>query len=529
VSDLGAFLGRFHPLVVHLPIGILIAAGLLEALARTQRFAGVRPAVGPTLIVGAAGAVLSAASGWLLGESGGYGGDTYTWHLRMGVGVAVGAVLTAAAYLAGSTTGQGPRAQGLKGPRDQGFKGPRARGLEGSRAEGCEGSTVPAAASASSPLGPWALGPLRPTARRVYPVLLVLTLVHVAAAGHLGGTLTHGEGYLTEYAPAFLRAGAGAEPAVTRVASETVVFDTLVQPVLDARCVSCHGPDSAQGGLRLDSVEALARGGDSGPVLAAGHPERSELLRRIWLPPSHREAMPPRGRRPVTASESALLAWWVSEGASFDGTLADANVTPVVQPVIEAALGPLDLGAPAILAVQVPPANPAAIETVMRTGVGVTPLADGTPFLRVHATTVAGTFGDAQVDDLLPLAPQVTWLSLSGTGVTDEGLARLAQFSHLTRLHLDRTGVGDAGLAHLARLERLEYLNLYGTSVTDEGLQQLAGLQQLRTVYLWQTKVTPDGAERLTAALPRLRVDLGAPEPVRAARQAPGTRAEAGR
>jgi hypothetical protein len=396
---------------------------------------------------------------------------------------------------------------------------------------------VPAAVSASSPLGPWTLGPLGPwplgplgpAAGRLYPVLLVLTLVHVAAAGHLGGTLTHGEGYLTEYAPAFLRAGAGGEPAVTRVASETVVFDTLVQPVLDARCVSCHGADSAQGGLRLDSVEAIAKGGDSGPVLAAGHPERSELLRRIWLPPSHKEAMPPRGRRPVTASESALLAWWVSEGASFDGTLADANVTPVVQPVIEAALGALDLGAPAILAVQVPPANPAAIETVTRTGVGVTPLADGTPFLRVHATNVAGTFGDAHVDDLLPLAPQVTWLSLSGTGVTDEGLARLAQFPHLTRLHLDRTGVGDAGLAHLARLERLEYLNLYGTSVTDEGLQQLAGLQQLRTVYLWQTKVTPAGAGRLTAALPRARVNLGAPEPVRAARDAAETKAEVGR
>jgi hypothetical protein len=482
VSDLGAFLGRFHPLVVHLPIGILIAAGLLEALARTRRFAGVRPAVGPTLIVGAAGAVLSAASGWLLGESGGYGGDTYTWHLRMGVGVAVGAVLTAVAYAAGSGRWQGPRAQGSKGPR------------------------VAAVA-------------------RAYPALLVVTLVHVAAAGHLGGTLTHGEGYLTEYAPAFLRAGAGAEQAVTRIAGETVVFDTLVQPVLDARCVSCHGPDSAQGGLRLDSPDAIARGGDSGPVLAAGHPERSELLRRIWLPPSHKEAMPPRGRRPVSASESALLAWWVSDGASFDGTLADANVTSVVQPVVEAALGPIDLGAPAILAVQVAPAGRAAVEAVTRAGIAVAPLADGTPFLRVHATNVAGTFGDEQMAQLLPIAPQVTWLSLSGTRVSDEGLAALAQFPHVTRLHLDRTDVTDAGLTHLSRLDRLEYLNLYGTAITDAGLQQLTGLQQLRTVYLWQTKVTPAGADRLSAALPRVRVDLGAPEPVRAARETTETKA----
>jgi uncharacterized membrane protein len=473
VTDLGAFLGRFHPLLVHLPIGILLVAGMLEVLARTRRYAGVRPAVGPALVLGAAGAVVSAASGWLLGETGGYGGDTYTWHLRMGIGVAVSAVLTAVAYVAGDPGRPAPHSWG------------RASALQ----------------------------------TAAYPSLLLITLAHVAAAGHLGGTLTHGEGYLTDHAPAFLRPRATADAPAPRVASETVVFDTLVQPVLHTRCVACHGPTSAQGGLRLDSKEGIATGGESGPVLAAGRPEASELLRRIWLPPSHKDAMPPRGRRPVTASEAVLLRWWIEQGASFDGTLADADVPPVVQPAIEAAVGPIDLGAPAILGVHVPSPDPVVVERVAASGVSVARLANGTPFLRVNSANVAARFGDEQLAMLVPLATQVTWLSLGGTRVSDAGLATLARFPNLTRLHLERTAVTDDGLAHLARLQRLEYLNLYGTAVTDAGLRHLTSLTQLRTLYLWQTKTTPAGIERLRAALPRLEVNAGIDEATQAGRK----------
>ena len=43
------------------------------------------------------------------------------------------------------------------------------------------------------------------------------------------------------------------------------VFLTEVKPLLNLRCVSCHGPDKAEGGLRLDTREAALKGGDSGP------------------------------------------------------------------------------------------------------------------------------------------------------------------------------------------------------------------------------------------------------------------------
>jgi hypothetical protein len=263
--------------------------------------------------------------------------------------------------------------------------------------------------------------------------------------------------------------------------------------------------------LRLDTPEGIRKGGQSGAALVAGRGGSSEIVRRVWLPPAHKDAMPPGGRRALTVAEASLVRWWIDQGARFDATLADVEIDPQLRPAIESMVGRLQPGAPAILAVKVPPADPAALAAVKALGVSVAPLSAATPLLRVHCTNVARTFGDAELARLVPLASQVTWLSLTGTRVTDAGLPVLEKFANLTRLHLDRTHVTDAGLRHLAGLTRLEYLNLYGSGVTDAGLGQLGGLGALRHLYAWQTGVTPAGAERLRARLPKLVVDLGAP------------------
>jgi len=470
VSELAEFAGRWHPVLVHVPIGALLVAGVLELLARTTRWHAVRPAVAPIVIAGAAAAIAAAATGYLLGASGGYAGPTFAWHQRAGVAVALGSVLSAAAY---AVRGRTPRP-------------------------------------------------------RLAPALLLLTLPAVVVAGHLGGTLTHGEGYLTERLPSWMR-GAPPPEAPPRVPADVKVYAELVAPVLNARCGTCHGAESPRGELRLDTPEGLRKGGHSGPAFVAGRAVSSEIVRRVWLPASHKDAMPPGGRRSLTAAEASLLRWWIDQGASFDATLADVELDPQLRPAVEAMVGRLQPGAPAILAVKVPPADPGALAAIRRMGVSVTPLATGTSLVEVHCTNVARTFGDAELARLVPLASQVTWLSLTGTQVTDAGLTVLARFPNLTRLHLDRTRVSDAGLASLAGLTRLEYLNLYGSAVSDSGLSQLSGLTSLREIYLWRTAVTPAGAERLRSGLPRLRVDLGAPEAAPGSYDAGGKAAKAGR
>jgi len=464
VSELTLFIGRFHPLLVHFPIALLLLAGGLEVrtwwLRRRSRTA-TGEGTGAVLVLGTIFALIAAGAGLLLGGSGGYGGPTFEWHQRFGVLVAIGAALSCVGWIA---------------TRRSGGKG-------------------------------WATV--------AYRTLLTTTLTMLVVAGHLGATLTHGDAYLTEHAPASVRSwiarfagGADAAPRVTRP-EQAIAYSTLVQPVLQSRCVKCHGESRTEGKLRLDTPKGIRKGGSDGPVIVPGRAADSEIVRRVWLPPSHKDAMPPRGSQPLPASEAALIRWWVEQGAPFDRKLSELEITADVEPAIEAVVGTLSRGGPTLPDVNVGAPDRNAIATAQRLGVSVVPLSSGNHFIEVHCTNAGAAFGDKELAALGPLAPQTVWLDLSNTRITDAGLATVTRFRNLTRLHLNRTRISDDGLKQLSGLDQLEYLNLYGTGVTDAGLQSLSSLRKLRTLYVWQTAVSGNGLERLRSALPRLEIDAG--------------------
>jgi uncharacterized membrane protein len=476
VIDLAPFVGRFHPLLVHFPIGILllaVAMQLVALVAARRRRVGVAlisdRAIAFVLGCGAVSAVAAATTGYLLGGSGGYTGETFDRHETLGIGVAILACVTTLVALL--------RVRSELARRSAFFRGAYAASLAG----------------------------------------IFITLMW---AGHLGATLTHGDGYLTEHAPAPVRwvlARLGVDvgmpaSAAPPSAEEALVFASLVEPVLRERCVQCHGAAKTEGELRLDGPDGLRKGGKSGPAFVAGQAAKSELVRRIWLPASHKDVMPPRGQRPLTPAEASLIRWWIDRGAKFDQKVLEADaeieIPPDVRPAIEEIVGkiPIDLGGPTLPKVKVGPADQAALAKVRATGVSIVPLSADTPFVHVHCTNVRATFGDAQLAALEAIAPQILWLDVSGTQITDAGLAVVERFPNVTRLHLNGTAITDAGITHLARLPHLEYLNLYGTKITDAGLAPLTGLANLRALYIWQTGVTTQGIDRLKASLPHLVV-----------------------
>ena len=452
--------GRTHPLVVHLPIGFLLLSLFLEAASRVRRFSRVRHSVPLALVLSAVSAIGAAAAGSLLASGGGYEGPTVLWHQRLGIGVAVACVAATALWYAASTR--------------------RAAAI-----------------------------------RRLYELSLFAAAGLLMTAGHLGGTLTHGSEYLTEYMPAPVRTAMQVLPgeappraAFNRI-DEAEIYGHLVKPVLQARCVSCHGPERQKGGLRLDSAEAILKGGESGPGAVPGKASESEIVRRIWLPEGHEDAMPPRGRKPLSVAEAELIRWWIDEGASFEETVAQVNPPPSVQAIVEQLAGPPEERIAPVLRTRIAAADTGAVRRARALGVSLRPIANGSAFLEAHCTGRVEPCGSRQLQALLPLARQMAVLHLGGSAIRDEDLATIGRLPNLTSLHLERTAVTDAGLAHLSRLQHLEYLNLYGTRVSDAGLPHLAGLKNLRSLHLWQTAATPAGAERLRGRLARVRVSLG--------------------
>jgi hypothetical protein len=96
---------------------------------------------------------------------------------------------------------------------------------------------------------------------------------------------------------------------------EVQFFETRIRPLLARRCFSCHGPDKQRSDLRLDSGDAVRRGGASGePAVVPGRPDQGRLIRAVHrrdgTPP-----MPPDGR--LTDRELADLARWVQTGAPY--------------------------------------------------------------------------------------------------------------------------------------------------------------------------------------------------------------------
>ena len=91
-------------------------------------------------------------------------------------------------------------------------------------------------------------------------------------------------------------------------------FATRVWPLLDSRCIQCHGPKKQKGALRLDSREAALKGGDSGPALVPKKPKESLLLRLVRHAEKDLE-MPPKEK--LTDGEVAILERWIAEGAPW--------------------------------------------------------------------------------------------------------------------------------------------------------------------------------------------------------------------
>jgi len=190
--------------------------------------------------------------------------------------------------------------------------------------------------------------------RAAYGVALLLLFSGLLVTSHWGGSLTHGQGYLTHYLPAFERQWSATQPA-TAPAAESVAklvppaaqprsrsaFSSLVQPIMVAKCVACHGPNKAKAGLRLDTLEAMLKGRRSGLVIVPGQAAASELIECLIAPPQQDDHMPPASKPQLTPDEIALLRWWIEAGAAGDKTPAELKLPPTLQHLIPA-VGLLD-------------------------------------------------------------------------------------------------------------------------------------------------------------------------------------------
>lgn len=322
-------------------------------------------------------------------------------------------------------------------------------------------------------------------------------VVFLIGAGHYGATLTHGEDFL--FKP--LSDNAEAPPVPLE---QAMVFDHVIQPILEQKCVSCHNPDKLKGQLSLASLEGIQKGGKSGKLFVAGRPDISLLLQRIHLPEAEKKHMPPIGKAQLTPDEIRLLALWV-KGRDLNRRVADLPVTDSLRYIAAARFGPVQ--AEETYAFDAP--DEEAVRTLNTDYRTVAFLAKDSPALAVNLYNRAA-FSSDQLAELQPVREQVIALNLNKLPAKDSDMKQVKMLENLEVLHLNFTDVTGNGLAELTGLKNLKTLSLAGTKVSFADLQKhLPAFPNLKTVSVWNTTLTPAQIGQLKKAFPTVRFISG--------------------
>lgn len=343
------FVGRFHPIVLHLPIGALIFLTILEFACITKRGElKFGAAALLALFVGAAGSVVAVLAGIMLSREGGYAGGNFSLHQTMGILGTAGVLLALVVRL----TAMGRRS--------------------------------------------WEM-------LQAYKALFFVSFGIMSLGAHFGGNISHGSKFLIEFAPdqikepmvkmekwmlSFVEKPKPATPPVVApevsplpkeprvidpkiatggvvpkaavpsvtpppspsmpnpapkppipapAADDKFVFQHVIQPIFEAKCNKCHGEEKQKGDLRLDTFEwTMKGGGESGDKnIVPGKPEESVTFQLISSPEDDDSHMPPEGKDQLTAEETALIKWWIEQGASSTLKVSDSRFPAELKAVVD--------------------------------------------------------------------------------------------------------------------------------------------------------------------------------------------------
>lgn len=418
--------GRFHPLIVHLPIGFLILGWMMWVFDRKAqkhqriiRFAFFWGTIS-TLVAVVTGTVLYAREG--------YPWEDVQGHLILGVATFLFSFLM---YLK------------LKGFAivdrfSQSFLG--------------------------------------------YALLIVLFIT-----GHLGGNLTHGKDHLTEPLPPVLKTALGIEVPDNKLVlfpesyQEKALYTGVIQPILDQKCVSCHNPQKTKGELLMHNYKGIMSGGEEGPIISLNKPEESEMLRRIHLPKDEKKHMPPKAKIQLSKAEIKLIEKWISAGAPENKTIADLGFSTALFtsffPKDETGIYPDTI---------LRPLDKGIIDSLVGMGLQVAPIFKTSSLLKISAINTPD-FDDQKALALLMALDHIVDLDLGQTQVTDTVFETLEQLKHLTVLKLNRTAILGNGVKKLIPLQYLKQINLVNSKFEGANLEEMYAFPALEKVYLFGT------------------------------------------
>ena len=431
-SNIILFLGRFHPLLVHLPIGFLLFAAVIEITERFKITKGLKNAVPFSLLLGTLSAVAASILGLMLATSGDYNHEALDNHKWAGITTTFIALF---AYLLSLD-----------------------------------------------------LSIFKAIKQKLYLVLVTIMVVGLSVTGHMGGNLTHGEDYLTHYMP-FKKQKEDPlkRPEVTDIA-QAEYFADVVHPIIKAKCFSCHNASKMKGQLSFESIETYVKGGKHGNTIVPGDAASSEIMVRVNLEESDKLFMPPKGKTPLTDEEKGIIQVWINQAkADYEVKVVDTKPNDEILALVSGYLK-LDGHASGDM-VHFNEVSRAQIVALQNEGFTIRELASGSYAYDVVLPSGEGSKENIKekLDALSKIQDNILWLSLENSGLSDEELKIISNFKNVQLLSIPKNDISDNGIKALSTLKALKSLNVYSTNVDYEGVSSLLTLPELKKIYVWKT------------------------------------------
>ncbi len=444
-------IGHFHPLLVHLPIGILLIGLLLQWLSGKPAYAGIQPAIKVVFLTGTITALLSCITGYFLSISDDYDQSMINWHMWFAIGVLV---VSAILY----TKEVNPNVQINK------------------------------------------------------TILSITLLVMLMITGHLGGSLTHGSDYLSKPFANLLSNDSNSATTIKPLPNvqEAMAYNDVIRPILETKCYSCHNANKKKGGLRMDDITLLMKGGKEGKVIDLEHTDSSELLKRLLLPTDNDDHMPPKEKPQPTESQVALIHWWISSNADFIKKVKELPQTDLVKPALLALQQPVinTMIKPIIPAKPVNKADEKVFQQLQRAGITVLPVAQNSNYLSVTLTDKK-SISKKVIELFEKIKDQLIWLKIGDASIDDEAAGVISKLSNLMKLNLAGSKLTVKGWEAIQKLNNLEYLNLVGTNVNAQHIAGLKDNKKLQSLYLYGAQVKPAEVAMLQKLFPKTTIDTG--------------------
>lgn len=443
--------GQFHPLLVHLPIGILLFAFLMIIYQNWQK-AELTEAISLALLLGSVAALFSCIAGCFLAQSGEYEAEIVQKHQWTAI---ASTVFGFTAYF---------------------FKNQRM-------------------------------------------ILSTIMAATLTIAGHFGGTITHGEGYLFEEEEKLVEIPKKLEKqnkidtmnSGQKTVKQTFLYEEKVAPILEKKCYGCHSSGKKKGGLRLDAETFIRKGGKNGEVLHAGNPSKSSLYANLLLPLEDDKHMPPKGKPQLTSAEISVIHYWIKKGAYFTGEIEEETIIPqVITPLNEVSSQNI-LPENLVLDILEPNLNKPDQQTLEKLkNEKIVINSEGLEGKKLSVNFVnIKNFNSNHVTDLQAIKENIYSLKINNKELSDVNLGQIKSFENLEKLNLDQTGITDNGIKELVNLKNLKQLNLYDTEISDKSIEALSSIKNLKVLYLWKTKISESGIEQLKKKLPNTKIESG--------------------